>query len=238
LQSRDFSLLFFSSKGVYIEGMRKYLFVLIVFSLSIQCLPLHALNLTYQGLDGEMGFLWKNNDGYDTEPGDSGPDSLTFIPGIAFFFTFDSHWFFRPSLFLYNQTLEYLPARDYTIPVDYSNINSMSVTSLFIMPAAGYRWTIADRHVIGLQGGPGINIQIPLYGPGMASRSDMQTSLLKEFLYWNTAVWYYNPLTERFGFNFKVELGLPVYNLWINNGLSFADGMMVNFQVGIRVLAK
>jgi len=218
--------------------MRKASISLIFISLLLQFTPLGALELTYQGIDGEMGFLWKNNEGYDTEPGDSGPDILTFIPGVAFFFTFNPHWFFRPSLFFYNQTLEYLPARDYTIPVDYSNINSLSVTSLFIQPAAGYRWTFKERHVIGLQGAPGLNFQVPLSGSGKDDRKDMQKALIKEFLYWNTAVWYYNPLTEKFGFNFKVELGLPVYNFWVGTGLPFSDGLLLNFQVGIRVLAN
>ena len=199
---------------------------------------LSALELTYQGIDGEMGFLWKYNTGYDTEPGDSGPDTLTFIPGVSVFYTIDSHWFFRPSAFLYSQTLAYLPQRDYAIPVDYSDIDSLSVTGLLMQPAAGYRWTLAERHTFGVQMAPAVNLQIPLYGPGKDDRGDMFSALIKEFLYWNTAAWYYNPLTERFGFNFKVEMGLPVYNAWLKNDLSFFNGMMVNFQVGIRVLAK
>jgi hypothetical protein len=197
-----------------------------------------ALELTYQGIDGEMGFLWKKNTAYDSEPGDSGPDILTFIPGVSIFYTIDDHWFFRPSAYIYGQTLEYLPEREYTIPVDYSNINSLTVTGLLLQPAVGYRWTLAERHTFGLQMAPGVNIQIPLTGPGEDDREEMFSTLMKEFLYWNTAAWYYNPLTERFGFNFKVELGLPVYNFWLDNNLSFVNGLIVNFQVGIRVLAQ
>jgi hypothetical protein len=232
------SLLFFLPDAIYIDVMRKLSFILLFICLMSQTPFMDALELTYQGIDGEMGFLWKNNTGYDTEPGDSGPDTLTFIPGVSFFFTIDSHWFFRPSVFIYSQTLEYLPDRGYTIPVDYSNINSLSVTGLLMQPAAGYRWVIAKRHTFGVQMAPALNVQVPLFGPGKDDRGDMFAALIKEFLYWNTSVWYYNPLTERFGFNFKIELGLPVYNSWLNNDLTFADGLMLNFQVGIRVLAQ
>ena len=217
--------------------MRKSICFLIL-SLLLSGGLLSAFELTYEGIDGEMGFLWKNNEGYDTEPGDSGPDTLTFIPGVSVFFSIDENWFFRPSLFFYNQTLEYLPDRDYTIPVDYSNINSMTVTSLFIQPAAGYRWTFAERHTIGVQGGPGFNLQVPITGPGDEYRGDMFGALIREFFYFNLGAWYYNPLTERFGFTFKMELDLPVYNAWTGTGLPFSDGLMVNFLVGIRVLAQ
>ncbi len=66
----------------------------------------------------------------------------------------------------------------------------------------------------------------------------MQKALIKEFLYFNLAAWYYNPLTKRYGFNFKVEVGLPVYNAWMGHGLPFSEGIMVNFLVGIRVLLQ
>ncbi|MDC7231609.1 MAG: hypothetical protein PQJ58_00130 [Spirochaetales bacterium] len=217
--------------------MRKSLFITLILLFSAAAL-LPALSLTYEGIDGEMGFLWKNNDGYDTEEGDSGPDTLTFIPGVSVFFSFNENWFFRPSLFYYNQTLEYLPDRGYTIPVDYSNINSLSVSSLFMQPAAGYRFILGERHFIGLQAAPALNFQIPLFGPGADDRGDMFKALIKEFLYFTVGAWYYNPLTERFGFNFKLETGLPVYNLWLDNDLPFTDGLMVSFQVGIRVLVK
>lgn len=219
--------------------MRTFITVLLFFCLiSLGPTLLGALELTYQGIDGEMGFLWKHNEGYDTEPGDSGPDILTFIPGVSVFFTIDENWFFRPSVFFYSQTLEYLPGRGYTIPVDYSNINSMSVLSMFMQPAAGYRWTVADRHTFGVQAAPALNIQVPLFGPGKEDRGDMFSSLIKEILYLNFSTWYYNPLTERFGFNFKVEMGVPFYNVWLDNGLPFHDGLMVSFQVGIRVLVQ
>jgi hypothetical protein len=218
--------------------MRKNVCFLVLFSLALSLASLTAFELTYEGIDGEMGFLWKNNDGYDKEKGDSGPDTLTFIPGVSVFFSVDENWFFRPSLFFYNQTLEYLPERDYTIPVDYSNIKSMTVTSLFIQPAAGYRWTFKERHTLGVQAAPAINIQVPVTGPGDEDRGDMFSALMREFLYLNLGVWYYNPLTERFGFNFKLELNLPVYNAWAGTGLPFSDGLMVNFLVGIRVLAQ
>lgn len=199
---------------------------------------LSAISLTYEGIDGEMGFLWKNNDGYDTEKGDSGPDTLTFIPGVSVMFSFSENWFFRPSVFYYGQTLEYLPAKDYTIPVDYSNINEMSVSSLFMQPAFGYRFTFKERHTIGIQASPAFNLQVPLFGSGSDDRGDMFNALIKEFFYFTFGAWYYNPLTERFGFNFKVETALPVYNLWLDRGLPFSDGLMLSFQFGIRVLVK
>ncbi len=197
-----------------------------------------SAKLQYEGIDGEMGFLWKHNEGYDTEPGDSGQDVLAFIPGVSVYFTIDEHWFFRPAVFIYGQTLEYLPAKAYTIPVDEANINSMTVGAIFIQPAAGYRWTFKKRHTIGIQASPGFQFQFPMYGPGTRSRKNMQKSLLQEFLYCNLGVWYYNPLTKRFGFNFKVEVGLPVYNLWTGRSLPFSEGIMVNFLVGIRVLQQ
>ena len=106
----------------------------------------------------------------------------------------------------------------------------MTVTSLFIQPAAGYRWTFKERHTLGVQAAPGINIQVPITGPGDEDRGDMFSVLIREFLYLNLGVWYYNPLTERFGFNFKFELNLPVYNAWAGTGLPFSDGIMVNFS--------
>ncbi len=223
--------------ALYIVCMRKRIFFLIQL-LVFSAAGLSAIELTYEGIDGEMGFLWKNNEGYDTEKGDCGPDTLTFIPGVSVFFSIDENWFFRPSLFFYNQTLEYLPHRDYTIPVDYSNKSSMTVTSLFIQPAAGYRWTFDERHTIGVQAAPALNIQVPITGPGDEDRGDMFSALIREFFYFDMGVWYYNPLTERFGFTFKFELNLPVYNAWAGTGLPFTDGMMVNFLVGIRVLAQ
>jgi hypothetical protein len=218
--------------------MKKPILSVILLLLFFSAVDLSALTLSYEGIDGEMGFLWKNNDGYDTEEGDSGPDSLTFIPGVSVIFSIDENWFFRPSLFYYGQTLEYLPDRDYTIPVDYSNINSLSVSSLFMQPAVGYRFTFKERHTIGIQAAPALNFQIPLFGPGSDDRGDMFKALMKEFLYFTVGAWYYNPLTERFGFNFKIETGIPVYNLWLNNGLPFSDGLMLSFQFGIRVRVK
>ncbi len=197
-----------------------------------------SFKLHYEGLDGEMGFLWKNNEGYDTEPGDSGPDVLTFIPGISVFFSIDKHWFFRPALFVYGETLEYLPVRDYTIPVDSANINSMTVGAIFLQAPWGCRWTFKERHTIGIQGGPGFHFQFPMYGPGEPYRHDMQKALIQEFLYFNLGAWYYNPLTKRYGFSFKIETGLPVYNAWTARGLPFSEGIMVNFLVGIRVLLQ
>jgi len=165
---------------------------------------------------------------------------LTFIPGVSVYFNLDDHLFFRPSLYVYTQTVEYIPLRDYTIPVDYSNINSMSCAAVMIQPAAGYRWTLGKKqqHTIGLQAAPGLHLQFPLWGPGDQDRKEIQAVFLKETLYGNFAAWYYNPLTERYGFNFKIETGLPLYNLWTDRGLSFADGLIVNFQVGIRVLVN
>lgn len=218
--------------------MKKPIFSVILLLFFFSVVDLSALTLSYEGIDGEMGFLWKNNDGYDTEEGDSGPDTLRFIPGVSVIFSIDENWFFRPSLFYYGQTLEYLPDRDYTIPVDYSNINSISVSSLFMQPAVGYRFTFKERHTIGIQAAPALNFQIPLFGPGSDDRADMFKTLMKEFLYFTFGVWYYNPLTERFGFNFKIETGIPVYNLWLNNGLPFSDGLMLSFQFGIRVIVK
>lgn len=218
--------------------MRKSILSVLLILLLFAAADLSAFSLNYEGIDGEMGFLWKNNDGYDTEKGDSGPDTLTFIPGVSVFFSIDEHWFFRPSIFYYGETLEYLPHRDYTIPVDYSNINELSVSSLFLQPAAGYRFTFKERHTIGIQVAPALNFQFPLFGSGKEDRADMFKTLMKEFLYFTVGVWYYNPLTERFGFNFKVETALPFYNVWLDRGLPFSDGLMLSFQFGIRVLVK
>ncbi len=88
------------------KSMKRSVFIVPLFFL-FSALSLSAL--TYEGIEGEMGFLWKNNDGYDTEEGDSGPDVLTFIPGVALFYTFDDQWFFWASVFLFSKTLEYLP---------------------------------------------------------------------------------------------------------------------------------
>ncbi|MDC7241252.1 MAG: hypothetical protein PQJ50_12925 [Spirochaetales bacterium] len=198
---------------------------------------LSAFSLTYEGVQGEIGLLWKMNEGYDTQEGDSGPDTLTFTPGVSFFFSINENWFMRPSVFYYGQTLEYLPEREYAIPVDYSNINSLYVAGLFMQPGFGYRFIINEKHTIGLQTSPALNIQVPTFGPGSSDRADMFSSLIKEFLYWTFSAWYYNPLTERFGFSFKLEAGIPLYNLYLGRGLPFNDGMMFGFQVGIRVLA-
>jgi len=192
----------------------------------------------YHGLDGEVGFLWKHNDGYDTEPGDSGPDRLTFIPGISAYFTFDDHWFFKPALFIYTQTLQYLPQREYTIPVDYSHIDSMSVLGVLLDPAFGYQWTIGEKHHIGVQAGPGLNFQFPLWGPGKDDRNAMLRSLMKEVFYINMGAWYYNPMTERFGFTLKTQVCLPLYNAWTDRELPFSDGLMILGMVGIRVIVQ
>ena len=66
----------------------------------------------------------------------------------------------------------------------------------------------------------------------------MFASLLKEFLYINPGFWYYNPLTERFAFTFRTEVGLPMYNLFAGTGLPFSDGLIVMGMVGIRVIIK
>ncbi len=214
--------------------MKKFIFALIFTSLSV----LSAFCLDYEGVQGEIGILWKMNEGYDTQKGDSGPDTLTFIPGVSFFLSFDDHWFMRPSLFFYGQTLEYLPEREYTIPVDYSNINSLYVVGMFIQPGFGYRFILNEKHTIGLQTSPALNFQVPVVGPGSEDRGDMFRSLMQELVYWTFSAWYYNPLTERFGFSFKLETGVPLYNMFTGRGLPFNDGMMFSFQVGIRVLAQ
>ena len=185
-----------------------------------------------------MGFLWKHNEGYDSQKGDSGPDLFTFFPGVSAFFTLDEHWFFKPGVFLYTETLQYLPERDYTIPVDQANIDSMSVLAMVIQPAAGYRWTVKERHTFGIQTGLGFNFQIPLWGPGSEDRNKMFASFMKEWFYINPGLWYYNPLTERFAFTFRTEVGLPVYNTFQDRDLPFSDGLTVMGMVGIRVIVQ
>ncbi len=199
---------------------------------------LFSLELEYQGIDGEVGFLWKHNEGYDSQKGDSGPDLFTFFPGVSVFFTLDEHWFFKPGVFMYTETLQYLPDRDYTIPVDQANIDSMSVLAMTIQPAAGYRWTVKERHTFGVQTGLGFNFQIPLWGPGSDDRGKMFSSLMREWFYINPGFWYYNPLTERFAFTFRTEVGLPVYNTFIDRNLPFSDGLTVLGMVGIRVIVQ
>ena len=73
--------LFFLSQGIYIVNMKGSR--LLLFSLLIAVIVptgLFGLELEYQGLDWEVGFLWKHNEGYDTEEGDSGPDLLQLSP--------------------------------------------------------------------------------------------------------------------------------------------------------------
>ena len=144
------------------KGIRLLFFFLLISV--IVPVSLSSLELEYEGHDWEVGFLWKHNEGYDTEEGDSGPDIFTVFPGASAYFTIDENWFFKPSVFFYTERLEYLPDRDYTIPVDQANINSMSVLGIMIEPAAGYRWVVGERHTFGVQGGLGLNLQIPLWG--------------------------------------------------------------------------
>jgi hypothetical protein len=232
-------LLFFWSEGIYILSMKGFHIFLFHAVLSLVFpVALSALDMEYQGIDGEVGFLWKHNEGYDKEKGDSGPDIFTFFPGVSAFFTIDENWFFKPSLFLYSEILQYLPERDYTIPVDQSNIDSMSVLGIMLEPAAGYSWIVKEKHVFGVQAGLGFNFQIPLWGPGDEDRKDMMNSLVKELFYLNPGFWYYNPMTERFGFTFRTEVCLPVYNLFIDRGLPFSDGLVVMGMVGIRVIVQ
>ncbi len=218
--------------------MRVYRLFIAVILFSLSIFPLSGLDFKYEGIDGEVGFLWKHNEGYDSQEGDSGPDLFTFFPGVSVFFTLDEHWFFKPGVFVFTETLQYLPDRDYTIPVDQSNIDSMSVLSLTIQPAAGYRWTVKERHTFGVQTGIGFNFEIPLWGPGSDDRGDMFNALIKEWLYINPGFWYYNPLTDRFAFTFRTEVGLPLYNTFLNRGLPFSDGLTVMGMVGIRVIVQ
>ncbi|OQY33279.1 MAG: hypothetical protein B6241_08405 [Spirochaetaceae bacterium 4572_59] len=215
----------------------RLLFIIFILALFIP-VTLSGLELDYKGMDGEIGFLWKHNEGYDRSDGDSGPDLFTFFPGVSAFFTFNENWFFKPSLFLYNQTMRYIEDYAYAIPEDISHAGSMNVLALMIEPSIGYSWVVRERHTFGVQSGLGFNLQIPLWGPGSDDRSDMQTALLKEWLYINPGFWYYNPLTDRFGFTFRTEVNLPVYNLFMNRGLSFSDGLTVMAMVGIRVIVQ
>ena len=232
------SPLFFLLQWIYIVNMKDFRFIILVllvfavFSLS------QAIAFEYQGLDGEVGFLWKHNEGYDTEKGDSGPDLLTFFPGVSAFFTFNERFFFKPSLFLYTETLQYLPERDYTIPVDQANIDSMSVLGIMVEPAVGYSWKFGSRHTFGVQTGLGFHFQIPLWGPGEDDRSEMQDVLMEEWFFINPGIWYYNPLTERFGFTFRAETCLPVYNTFVNRDLPFSDSLSVVVMFGVRVIVQ
>ena len=218
------------------KGIRFIILSLVI--LTVLPAVLCGVDFKYEGIDGEIGFLWKHNEGYDTEKGDCGPDLFKFFPGVSAFFTFNEHWFLKPSFFVYTETLQYLPERDYTIPVDHSNIDSMTVLAMTLEPAGGYRWTVGKRHTFGVQTGLGFQFQIPLVGPGDDDRSDMLSSLLKEWLYLTPGFWYYNPLTERFAFTFRTEVGIPLYNTFINRDLPFSDGLTVMGMVGIRVLAR
>ncbi len=213
--------------------MRKYNFKIIVFILLF--LFLHAAcvwSLPYFSVDLGLIFLGNSEEYSAPNPvilqglGATFPvyqiDALTIEIGGLFYGT------------------QYQWTDNRASPADIERANNFFVLAMQIDGRVAYEWQLSDQVGIGVAGGLSLVFRIPLFAfdNGEQYRSDMTAYFfdMARFLYPRADFFVDWGIVEGLELRFTVQALVPIYNLWIGEGLPFWDGGMIQGIVSLHFL--
>lgn len=236
-----------------------FVFSLAILGTAMQPLTAQEENHLYSpwSFFGGLNYIYNSDgDGVSDVPGgqsdgspgglESAPSQLVGVLGLEYRLPI---WkpgvYFSPSVSLL--LLSYLWANDQALPAEIENRTAFVPA---ILLDGSFLYTIEkDRFLYSFGGGPGIMIRYGFLESGVsenertsasAPTAGEQVENINSYL-WSSLRWFYPMiqggvryrLTNGWGAGVNLRIGIPVFNLWSEPDVSFADSLMILFALTI-----